>query len=223
MEDKAKKAVKRAKNTFYSPEEELANSLTHGLGLILALIGTMNLVVQATLHGSTLSLVCVNIFGGSLIFLFASSTVYHAVPVPRMKVVCRIVDHAAIYILIAGTYTPVTLSMLPPVWGWTLFGIIWGLAAVGVIYKLFFTGRFDKLSTMVYVGMGWLAIIAIKPMLENFPLGALILIAAGGLCYTAGVLFYRWESLKYHHAIWHIFVLGGAACHYFVVALYSIR
>lgn len=204
-------------------KEELANSLTHGFGLVLALIGLVNLVVQATLHGSTKSLVSVNIFAGSVIFLYAASTVYHAVVHPKLKHICRVVDHATIYILIAGTYTPVVLMVLPPAWGWTLFGIIWGLALFGLVFKLFFTGKWDKLSTAVYIGMGWLAIVAIKPMWDHMEGGGLALMFAGGLFYTAGIIFYRWEKLPYHHTIWHVFVLGGTICHYFMIALYTIR
>lgn len=206
-----------------TPHEELANSLTHGFGLLLSFIGLSNLVVQATLYGSTLSLVSINIFCGSMIFLYASSTVYHAVTAPRLKHICRIVDHSTIYVLIAGTYTPVSLMILPPAWGWTMFGINWGLAIIGVVFKLFFTGRFDKLSTALYIGMGWMAVIAMKPIIDHLPIGGIALMFAGGLSYTLGVIFYRWESLPYHHTIWHVFVMGGTACHFFMVALYTVK
>lgn len=201
-------------------KEELANSLSHGFGLLLSLIGLVNLVIMAFLHGGPIHLVTVNVFCASLIFLFAASTVYHSVYHPKLKHICRIVDHATIYILIAGTYTPVSLLMLPPAWGWTLFGIVWGLALVGVVFKLFFTGKFDKLSTWVYVGMGWMAVVAIKPLYDNMPAGGLALMLAGGLSYSFGVIFYRWERLPFGHAIWHMFVLGGAVCHYLMIALY---
>lgn len=206
-----------------TPREELANSLSHGFGLIMSLIGLVNLVVQATLYGSPKALVSVNVFSGSMIFLYAASTVYHAVTAPRLKHICRIVDHSTIYVLIAGSYTPVCLMILPPAWGWTLFGINWGLALFGVVFKLFFTGKFDKLSTAVYIGMGWLAVVAMKPIWDNMPAGGIALMFAGGASYTLGVIFYRWEKLPFHHTVWHMFVVGGTACHFMMVALYCIK
>jgi hemolysin III len=205
-----------------TPKEELANSLTHGFALLLSIVGLVNLVIQASLHGTAIHLVTVNIFCASMIFLFASSTVYHAVFHPKLKHVCRIVDHSNIYILIAGTYTPVTLLVLPGAWGWSLFGVVWGLALVGVVFKLFFTGRFDKVSTGIYLGMGWLAIVAAKPMWDNMQPGGLALMVAGGLAYSIGVIFYRWDKLPFHHAVWHVFVFLGAACHFFMIALYCV-
>lgn len=215
------KKKKDEKLTTYTAKEELANSLSHGIALLLSILGTINLVVEASLHGNTLNLVSVNIFGGSLIILFAASTVYHAVYNTELKHLCRIVDHSAIYILIAGTYTPVALVLLPPAWGWTLFGINWGLALIGVTFKIFFTGKFDKLSTAVYLMMGWLAVVAGKFIIElDWQIIALIL--GGGAFYTGGVVFYRMEKMRYHHAIWHLFVMAGAACHFFLVYLYTI-
>jgi hemolysin III len=202
--------------------EELANSLSHGFGLVLSMIGLVNLVVLAFMRGTAIHLVTVNVFCGSIMVLYAASTLYHSVVHPKLKHICRIVDHASIYILIAGTYTPVSLLMLPPAWGWTLFGIIWALALTGVIFKLFFTGRFERVSTVVYLLMGWLAVIAIKPLLEFMPTGGLVLMLAGGLSYSAGVIFFRLERLPYSHAIWHGFVLCGTVCHYLMIALYCM-
>lgn len=213
---------KTREETTWTPQEELANSLTHGFALLCSIVGLVNLVIQATLHGTAIHIITVNIFCASMIFLFTASTVYHAVVHPKLKHICRIVDHATIYTLIAGTYTPVSLLILPPAWGWTLFGIIWGLALFGVIFKLFFTGRFDKVSTAVYVGMGWLAIVAIKPIYDHMEAGGLALMLAGGLSYTVGVIFYRWEKLPFSHAIWHMFVFGGAVCHFFMIAIYCM-
>jgi hemolysin III len=210
------------KEYLQTPREELANSLTHGFALLLSIIGLVNLVIQATLHGTAIHLVTVNIFCASMIFLFASSTVYHAVVDPRLKHVCRIVDHSNIYVLIAGTYTPVTLLVLPPAWGWSLFGVAWGLALVGVVFKLFFTGRFDKVSTGIYLGMGWMAIVAAKPIYDNMHAGGLALMIAGGIAYSIGVVFYRWEKLPFHHSIWHVWVFLGAACHFMMIALYCV-
>lgn len=205
-----------------TPKEELANSLTHGFGLVLSLIGLVNLVVVAFLKGTAIHLVTVNVYCGSLIVLYAASTVYHGVVDPKLKHVCRVLDHASIYILIAGTYTPVCLLMLPPGWGWPLFGIQWGLALVGVVFKVFFTGKFDKVSTIVYLGMGWLAVVALKPIIDHMPAGGLALMAAGGLCYSLGVVFYKLDRIPYAHTVWHIFVMGGSACHYLMIALYCI-
>ena len=217
-----KKAKVKKQHRLQTPQEELINSLTHGFGLLLAIIGLVNLVIHAFLHGTAIHLVTVNIFCGSMIILYSASTVYHGVVSPRLKHICRILDHCSIFILIAGTYTPVALLMLPPAWGWTLFGIQWGLAAVGVTFKLFFTGKYDMVSTIVYLGMGWMAIVAMKPLIDHLPTGGLILMAAGGLSYSLGVIFYRMDKMVYAHAIWHLFVMGGTACHYLMIALYCI-
>ncbi|HEX2901650.1 MAG TPA: hemolysin III family protein [Bacteroidia bacterium] len=215
----AKKASKHRPQTAH---EELANSLSHGFGLLLSIIGLVNLVMVAFLRGNAIDLVVVNVFCGSTIILYASSTVYHAVVDPKLKHVCRILDHTSIYILIAGTYTPVSLLMLPPAWGWTLFGVIWGLALFGVVFKLFFTGRFDKVSTIVYLLMGWMALVAIKPLIDHMPIGGLLLMLAGGLSYSLGVIFYRMDKMLYSHTIWHGFVLGGTICHYLMIAIYCM-
>lgn len=201
-------------------QEELINSITHGFGLLLSFIGLVNLVIHAFLHGTAIHLVTVNVFCGSMIVLYASSTVYHGVVHPKLKHICRILDHAAIYVLIAGTYTPVSLLMLPRGWGWTLFGIQWGLALVGVVFKIFFTGKYDKVSTIVYLLMGWMAIVALKPLIDNMPIGGLLLMTAGGVSYSLGVIFYRMDKMLYAHAIWHLFVMGGTICHYLMIALY---
>jgi hemolysin III len=204
-------------------QEELANSLTHGFGLLLSLIGLVNLVIHAFLHGTAIHLVTVNVFCGSMIVLYAASTVYHGVVHPKLKHICRILDHASIYILIAGTYTPVSLLMLPSAWGWTLFGIQWGLALIGVVFKVFFTGKYDRVSTVVYLGMGWMAIVAIKPLIDHMPIGGLALMAAGGVSYSLGVVFYRMDRMQFAHAIWHLFVMGGTICHYLMIALYCFE
>ncbi len=215
-------AKERNKERPQTAQEELINSITHGFGLLLSLIGLVNLVLIAYLHGTAIHLVAVNVFCGSMIILYASSTVYHGVVSPRLKHICRILDHASIYILIAGTYTPVSLLMLKGAWGWSLFGIQWGLALVGVVYKLFFTGKYDKISTFVYLAMGWMAIVAGKPLWDNMPTGGLLLMLAGGLSYSLGVIFYRNHKMLFAHAIWHVFVMGGTAFHFFMIALYCI-
>jgi hemolysin III len=196
---------------------ELANSVTHGAGLALSVAGCAVIVTLAALRGSAWHIVACSIYGGTLVCLYAASTVYHSVASRRWKRFFRIVDHSSIYLLIAGTYTPFTLVNLRGGWGWTLFGLVWGIAAVGIVLKVWFVGRFPIASTIVYVAMGWLAIIAVKPILAMVPLAGVLWLLAGGLLYTAGVGFFAWEKLPYHHAIWHLFVLGGSVCHYIAV------
>lgn len=201
----------------YSPGHELANTLTHGLGLLLSITGLVLLVVYASLFGNAWHITTGAIFGASMVLLYTASTLYHALRSPRAKQLLRKCDHAAIFVLIAGTYTPFMLLPLRGPWGWSLFGVIWGLAIPGVILKFWFTGRFRKLSTGLFLGMGWLIVIAVHPMLRQVPTGSLILLAAGGLSYTVGSVFYLWKRLPYNHAVWHLFVLGGTACHFFAV------
>lgn len=204
----------------YSPAEEMANRITHGFGAAASLAGTIVLIVVAALNGSAWQAVSFSIYGASLIFLYAASTLYHSVRQPRLKHLFRIVDHAAIFALIAGTYTPFLLLNLRGGWGWSLFGIIWGLALLGIGFKAFHIRRLPKISVVFYVAMGWLCVIAMQEMLTQIPLGALIWLGAGGVCYTGGIIFYGWKRLPYNHAIWHLFVLGGSACHYFAILLY---
>lgn len=206
----------------YSKGEEIANSLTHGLGVLLSIAGLIVLLIYAAINGTAVHVVSASIFGSTLILLYTASTLYHSFQSPRAKRVMRILDHSGIYLLIAGTYTPFTLISLNGAWGWSLFGVVWGLALAGVIFKIFFTGRFNAVSTIIYLGMGWIAIVAIKPMLELIPTGGLLWILAGGLAYSFGVIFYAWKKLPYAHAVWHMFVLGGSVCHFFAVLLYVI-
>ncbi|HEY8239934.1 MAG TPA: hemolysin III family protein [Kiritimatiellia bacterium] len=201
---------------------EVANSVTHGIGAILGVAGLVVLIVVAAMHGTARHVVAVSIFGTSLTLLYLASTLYHSIPAPRAKRVFQIIDHSAIYLLIAGTYTPFALISLEGTWRWTVFGIAWGLALVGVTLKAFFTGRFGILSTAVYLGMGWMAALLIKPLLSVIsPLGIFWLVA-GGVAYTVGIVFYAWRSFSYGHALWHGFVLAGSACHYFAVLLYVL-
>lgn len=194
------------------PRQELANALTHGVGALAAVAATAVLVTFAALRGDATAVVGTAVFGATLILLYTASTVFHAVRRPALKERLKVVDHAAIYLLIAGTYTPIVLSGLGGGWGWSLFGVAWGLAAAGVIFKLFFTGRFPRISTALYVGMGWMVIVAIGPMLERLSGATLAWLVAGGVTYTAGTLFYH-SRRPYVHAIWHLFVLGGSVCH----------
>lgn len=206
----------------YSFGEELAHAITHGIGAILSIAGLTLLVAFSALRGDAWHVVSSAIFGTTLVLLYSASTLYHSFPQPKVKRIFRIMDHSAIYLLIAGTYTPFLLVSLRGTWGWTLFGVVWGAAIAGVWFKVFHTGRFPKLSTTLYIVMGWVALVAIKPMMENIPLGGLILILAGGLTYTVGVVFYVMHRMIYHHAVWHLFVLGGSILHFFAVLLYVI-
>lgn len=196
---------------------ELANSVTHAAGLALAIAGCAVIVTLAALRGNAWHIVACSVYGATLVCLYAASTCYHIVSSRRVKRVMRILDHSAIYLLIAGTYTPFTLVNLRGGWGWTLFGLVWGLAAAGMILKVWFAGQFPIASTSVYLAMGWLAVVAVKPVLAMVPLVGITWLVAGGLLYTAGVVFFAWEKLPYHHAIWHVFVMGGSTCHFIAV------
>ncbi len=200
--------------------EEFASTVTHGLGLGLALVAAAVLMTAAVLRGTALHVLSFGIYSGALVAVYVTSTLYHAVRRPRLKVRFRTLDHIAIFLLIAGTYTPFTMLVLEPAWGWSLFGVVWTLAIAGCVFKVFFTGRFERLSVVLYLGMGWLIVLAAEPMMAVLPAPALLWIVAGGLSYTAGVSFYVWERLPYNHAIWHLFVLAGSACHYAAIAGY---
>lgn len=200
-----------------SPREELANALTHGLGALAALIGGIVLVAMAANYGNGWQLAGAIVFSLALVLLYAASTLYHA---SRDRVVrgrMKVFDHCAIFVLIAGTYTPFTLVGLRADGGWWLFAAIWTLAVAGVVFKLFFTGRFKGLSTLIYIGMGWMAVLAIKPFLRQIPPDTLAWLLGGGLAYTFGTLFYMSQRIPFAHAIWHGFVLLGSACHFVAV------
>lgn len=207
---------------LYTLGEEVAHAITHGLGVVLSIAGLTVLVARASLYGDAWHIVAVSIFGATLVLMYTASTLYHSIPLPRAKHVLRVIDHSLIYFLIAGTYTPFTLVTLRGPWGWSLFGLTWGLAIAGVIFKIFATGRFEKVSLAIYLGMGWCAIAAIQPLLQNLEPGGLALMLAGGLTYSGGVAFYVWRRLRYHHAIWHLFVLIGSVLHYFAILFYVV-
>jgi len=190
------------------------NQLTHAVGAALGVAGTVLLVVVARRYGDAWHVVSSAIFGAALVLLYSASTLYHSFESALTRQRLQKLDHAAIFLLIAGTYTPFLLVTLRGPWGWSLFGVIWGLAIVGVALKCWFAGRFRGVSTLVYLIMGWLVLIAIKPLLAALPAGGMKLLVAGGLCYTGGAAFYLWERLPYNHAIWHLFVLAGSACHW---------
>jgi hemolysin III len=197
--------------------EEIANTVTHGIGLVLSVAGFIVLLVLTILRGTAWHIVACSVYGASLICLYTASTLYHAVISPRLKRALRIFDHSAIYLLIAGTYTPFLLLHLRGPWGWSLFGVVWGLAVAGILFKFWFVDHFHYLSTGAYVLMGWLVVVAAKPVLAHVPSATLLWLLAGGLFYTTGVIFYIWKRLPYSHAVWHMFVLAGSTCHYFAV------
>lgn len=187
------------------------------MGTALSVAGLAVLVTLASLRGDAWSVTSTAIFGTTLVLLYTASTLYHSFRGERIKRLLRKFDHAAIFLLIAGTYTPFVLVSLRGPWGWSLFGVIWGLAIAGVTVKCWFTGRFEVLSTLLYIAMGWLVVIALRPMLHAVTPAGLWLLLAGGLSYTVGTAFYAWSRLPYHHAVWHLFVLGGSVCHFFAV------
>ena len=202
--------------------EEIANSITHGIGAGLSASALSILVVFAALRGDAWCVVSFSIFGTTLVLLYLASTFYHAFQNPRVKRVFKILDYSAIYLLIAGTYTPVTLVTIRGGLGWSIFGVIWGLAIVGIVFKAFFKDRYEVASIIVYVLMGWLVIMAIKPVVTNLSAGGIAWLFIGGGCYTLGVIFYLWERLPFNHAIWHLFVLAGSISHFFLVLFYVL-
>jgi hemolysin III len=202
---------------YYSNREEIANSLTHGAGAVLSLLGLVVLLVRASQDGSTWHVVSFAIYGVSLFLLYLASTLYHSIPVLEWKQVLKKLDHSAIFLLIAGTYTPFLLNNLRGPWGWSLFGVIWGLTILGLVIKLGFIDKLEKASLVLYLAMGWLVVVAVRQLLSRVEPTSLILLAIGGVCYTVGVIFYLWRRLPYNHTIWHLFVLGGSITHYFAV------
>ncbi len=202
----------------YTPREELANGLTHGAGIIASTVGAIILIGLASEAGTT-EVVAVSVFAASLILLYSASTLYHTSGNEKARSRLKVFDHCAIYVLIAGTYTPFTLVGLRGAWGWSLFGVIWGLAAAGVVFKLFFTGRFKRVSTGIYIAMGWLIVIAAAPTVRALAPATLAWLFAGGIAYTGGTFFYHNKRIPYTHAIWHVFVLTGSVCHAIAVGL----
>ncbi len=209
--------------TYYSSLEEKLNIITHGIGLVLSIIALVLLIVHASEMGTTRHIVSFTIFGASLILLYAASTFYHYFQHPDIRKKLNILDHAAIYVLIAGTYTPFTLITLKGTIGWTIFCITWGIALVGVFLKLFYTGRYDKISTIAYVLMGWIIIFAIKPLIKNLPIEGLYWLLAGGVFYTIGAVLYSIQKLRFNHAIFHVFVLFGSFSHFMAIYYYVLK
>jgi hemolysin III len=201
--------------------EEIANSVSHGVGFLGALAVTPWLVREAARRGGAIEILGASVFAATMAILYLSSTLYHALPKNRAKRVFRIIDHSAIFLLIAGTYTPFTLGVLRGTWGWSLFGVVWALAVCGVVLKAVGGIRYPRLSTALYVGMGWLALVAIRPLWQHVPAAGWLWLFAGGAAYTAGIAFYAAERVRYGHFVWHLFVLIGTICHGIAVWRYA--
>jgi hemolysin III len=223
--------VPSAKAWTREAKEELANAITHGLGAALAVAALVLMVVFASLRGTARHIVGASIFGSSMVLLYVMSTLYHSFRSRRVKLVFRVLDHASIFVLIAGTYTPLCLATLKGAWGWTLFGLIWGLAAVGITLKSILLSRAEHLlgrrfwegiSLAIYLLMGWLVVIAIVPLTRALPLGGLLWLFGGGLFYSLGAIVYGWRRLPFHHACWHLAVVAGTGCHFACVLAYVI-
>ncbi|WP_420570850.1 PAQR family membrane homeostasis protein TrhA [Kordia sp.] len=212
----------KVKTVHYSPLEEKLNIISHGIGVVLGVIALVFLVIHAIQHGETIHLVSFTMYGLSIIVLYLASTLYHKATKPLVRNKLRIFDHAAIYLLIAGTYTPFALVTLKGSTGWIIFGTVWAFAAIGITLKLFFTGKFDKLSTLMYVFMGWIIVFAIKPLMENLSSEGLFWLMAGGVFYTVGAILYSIRKLPFNHAIFHVFVLLGSICHFISVYWYVL-
>lgn len=206
----------------YTLKEEIANAVSHGIGALLSIVALVMLIVNSVKYGDVWHVVSFSIFGSTLVLLYAFSTLLHSFQRGIVKNVFEILDHAAIYLLIAGTYTPFLLVTIRGALGWTIFGIVWGFAIVGIVLKIFFVKRFIILSTVCYIIMGWLIVIAIKPLYLNLPFNGIAWLVVGGLLYTFGTIFYVWRRVPYHHAIWHMFVLAGSAAHFIAVLFYVL-
>ncbi|MBL3658325.1 hemolysin III family protein [Fulvivirga sp. 2943] len=208
--------------TYYNKKEEYLNVITHFVGFLLSIAALALLVTYSALEGTVWHIVSFSIYGSSMAVLYLSSTLYHAAKKKTLRRKLNVLDHAAIYLLIAGTYTPFCLIALKGPLGWTILGITWGIALIGIILKFFFTGRFNKVSTISYVLLGWIAVFATKPLIENLPTPGLIYLLLGGLCYTVGAIFYSIERIPYNHAIFHFWVLGGSVMHFIAVFFYLL-
>jgi hemolysin III len=207
---------------YYSPIEEKINIFSHAIGFILSIAASVLLVTRAILHGKSLHIVSFGIFGASLMILYAASTFYHLAESTVTRKRLKVFDHASIYVLIAGTYTPFTLVTLKGATGWAIFGISWGLALTGIVLKLYFTGKYETISTVMYILMGWIIVLAIKPLFHKLPFAGLVWLFAGGISYTIGAILYSIDKIKYNHAIFHVLVLVGSFCHFMSVYFYVL-
>jgi hemolysin III len=205
---------------YYDPLEEKWNVISHAIGLGLSFTALLALVIYSSIYLSVWHIVSFSVYGVSLVLLYSASTFYHASTKPKLRLKLNVFDHSSIYVLIAGTYTPFLLITLRGPWGWSLFGVVWGIALIGIIFKLFFTGKFDKISTFAYVLMGWIVMVAIYPLVQNLSLGGLLWLLTGGIFYTVGAVFYMLNRMKFNHFIFHIFVLLGSISHFVSVFFY---
>ncbi|RAS73901.1 PAQR family membrane homeostasis protein TrhA [Priestia endophytica] len=206
----------------FSRGEEIANAITHGIGTILSIVGLTLLVVFSVQFGDVWHVVSFTVYGTTMLLLYTSSTLVHSFPHGRVKDLFEIFDHSSIYLFIAGTYTPFLFVIIQGTVGWTLFGVVWGLAVAGIVFKIFFVKRFVLVSTLLYIAMGWLMVLAWDPLASSLAGPGLNLLVVGGVLYTIGSIFYVWRGFPYHHAIWHIFVLGGTITHYLAILLYVL-
>lgn len=210
-------------STFiYSRREEIANAITHGIGIVFSVIALVLLLIYSIPSGSSWHIVSLSIYGATMIFLYLCSTLLHSFPEGKVKDFFEILDHSAIYLFIAGTYTPFLFLVVKGSLSWILFGLVWGFAVFGVVFKAFFVKRFNLISTLLYIVMGWLIVIAWESLVEALPTPGMSLLVIGGLLYTIGTIFYVWRAFPYHHAVWHVFVLAGTAVHFFAVLLYVL-
>lgn len=206
----------------YTKNEEIMNALTHGIGAGLSIAGLVILVVFASMQGDAWKIVASAIYGASMIVLYTASTLYHSLSKTKAAPKLNMFDHISIYYLIAGSYTPFMLVNLRGGWGWSIFGVVWACAIAGTVLKIIYGNKLRKVSTIIYLAMGWLIIIAIYPFVKNVETGGIILVVLGGLSYTIGVIFYKWKSLPFNHAIWHLFVLAGTVLQFFAVLFYVV-
>ena len=202
--------------------EELANSVSHGIGILLSVVGLVVMVVVASLYASVWHIVSTSIYGSTLVAVYSISTLYHSVRDPKAKNLLKTLDHIAIFLLIAGSYTPFMLVNFRGGWGWSLLGVVWGMAFMGIIFTIFFLARLEWVTLLFYIFMGWLIVITQAPIAEVLAWKGFLWLFAGGCCYTLGVFFFRLHRLRFHHAIWHLFVLAGSACHYYTIMMYVL-
>ncbi|GIP35790.1 hemolysin III family protein [Paenibacillus sp. J2TS4] len=211
-----------ANTHVFTKREEIANATIHGIGAVLSVAALVLLIVFASLQGTALHVISFIVYGVTMLLLYSCSTLVHSFPEGKVKDLFEIFDHSAIYLFIAGTYTPILLHVVQGTLGWVLFGVIWGIAALGVLFKSFFTKKFLFTSTLLYIAMGWLIVFAWEPLVTNLSRSGLVLLVVGGIFYTAGTVFYVWRSFPFHHALWHLFVLAGSIFHFFAILLHVL-